>query len=253
MVEQGRINPVTGVRANPSQAGSGICRSEAIGVSPRGGLDGRGRLECPSSASSSARRAVVSGFDSIGPIFEVRSSRTPPFVSTDPHTFLLRLTTRCHFSDSRCVDPSREPPPSSRRQEAFGIERHLLTPQVIHAPQRGRVGDRRIGPEGLIGIGVPLLRGPLVRSPWLPQFGRQLPTPGRQSHQSIGMCVSIDDSALSLPFPSPHRQPLAPPFLSQAVLVFVTPSCPGLALAAVTSCSLLSQAVFASTSPIHIR
>src|SRR5262245_65062665 len=98
---------------------------------------------------------VSRGATRSGRVFEVRSSRTPPLVSTDPHTFLLRLTTRCHFSDSRCVDPFREPPPSSRRQEAFGIERHLLTPQVIHAPPQLRLQDR----QRLLLATLPLLTG----------------------------------------------------------------------------------------------
>jgi hypothetical protein len=49
--------------------------------------------------------------------------------------------------------------------------------------QWGRASDAS-GHRDSAGSGVPLLGGLLVRSPWLPQLGLQLPAPGRCSQQS---------------------------------------------------------------------
>src|SRR5262245_30343936 len=123
MVEQGRINPVTGVRANPSQAGSGICRSEAGEVAPPMDASRVAVAVVPQfGVQLRTPRRCLREWAGSGRVCEVRSRPLPLIISIHPHLFLLRLTAGCHFNDSGCFDPSVATLPSSRRQEALRIE-----------------------------------------------------------------------------------------------------------------------------------
>ena len=99
-------------RGQSKHTESGLCRSEVVmGSSPRRWLRRCGRPGCSSSADSSPRRAGghIKDRSCVFSPSEIFGSR-PPRTRTRPDTV------------------------ASAVEEALGVERHLLAPQVVHGP-----------------------------------------------------------------------------------------------------------------------